>query len=109
VPVARSRTSGKTLPSGTWVELQLTVLAASQRPSNIPSDTRSHDFVARVRGFLLEPARLGEEARIRSLAGREIRGRLDAASPRNPADFGDPVAELLQVGVEQRARLEAGS
>jgi hypothetical protein len=108
VPVARSRTSGKTLPNGTWVELQRTVLAASQRPSNIPPDTRTHDFVARVRGFLVEPARLGDDARIRTLAGRQISGRLSDANPRNPADFGDPVAELLQLGLEERARLEAG-
>jgi hypothetical protein len=109
VPVARSRTSGKTLPSGTWVGLQLTVLAASQRPSNIPPDTRTHDFVARVRGFLVEPARLGEDARIRTLAGRVVSGRLSDATPRNPADFGDPVADLLEVGLGERSRLEARS
>jgi hypothetical protein len=40
------------------------------------------------------------------LAGRSVRGRLRAVDPRNPADFGNPVAELLHVGAAARRSLE---
>jgi hypothetical protein len=106
VPGSRGSTNNEALPSGSWVELQLTVLKAADRPDNLPPETRRHDYVARVRGFLTGPATLGTTATVRTRAGREVRGTLTSALPRNPADFGDPVPELLAAGDAHRARFE---
>jgi hypothetical protein len=95
------------VPAGSWVELHLTVLRAGKRAPDLPPDTDAVDFTARVRGFLVAPARLGEDATVETLVGRQVTGRLEQVGPRNPADFGDPSAELLTVGVDARRRLGA--
>ena len=95
------------VPAGAWVEVSLVVLPAGGRAPNVPPDTAGTDFVARIRGFLAEPASLGDDATVRTLLGREVAGRLTDVNPRNPADFGDPVPELLALGVAARRALEA--
>jgi 2-amino-4-ketopentanoate thiolase alpha subunit len=97
------------VPAGSWVEIQQVVLAAGERAPNIPDDTAGVDFLARVRGFLLTDAPMGADATVRTLAGRTVEGRLTAINPRNPADFGDPVPELLRLGEEARRRLDEGA
>jgi hypothetical protein len=94
---------------GTWVELQQVVLQAGNRAPNVPDDTARVDFVARIRGFLLADARMGGEAIVRTLAGRQVGGRLTAVNPRNPADFGNPVPELLRLGEAARDALEGAA
>jgi len=106
VPGSRDSTSVDTVPGGSWVELQLTVLSAADRAPSVPADTRGHDFVARVRGFLTAPAAPGQTATIRTRAGREVRGTLTGVLPRNPADFGEPVPELLAAGDAHRSRFD---
>ncbi|MDQ3937334.1 MAG: 2-amino-4-oxopentanoate thiolase subunit OrtA [Chloroflexota bacterium] len=102
------RTDAGPVPSGSWVEIEQVVLRAGQRAPNVPADTAAVDFVARIRGFLLADASMGADATIRTLAGREVGGRLTAVNPRNTADFGNPVPELLQLGLAARRALEAG-
>lgn len=99
-------TDGTMVPAGAWVEISQVVLPAGGRAPNVPRDTAETDFVARIRGFLTEPAPLGGNATVRTLLGREVAGRLVAVNPRNPADFGDPVPELLALGVAARRALE---
>jgi len=94
------------VPEGTWVELELVLLKPGERAPGIPADTASVPFAARVRGFLVAPARLGSSAQVRTQAERVVAGRLRAVLPRNPADFGDPSPELLQVGKEMKRRLQ---
>jgi hypothetical protein len=94
--------------AGTWVEVQQVVLPAGSRAPNVPDDTSRVDFVARIRGFLLADSALGREATVRTLADREVTGRLTAVNPRNPADFGDPVPELLELGLRARRALDEG-
>jgi hypothetical protein len=86
------------VPAGTWVELRITVLEPGQRSPGIPADTQAHPFIGRVRGFLTEATAMGEPATVRTVIGRPVQGTLSAVHPRNPADFGDPSPELLQVG-----------
>ena len=93
-------------PAGEWVEIERIVLPAGSRAPNVPPDTAEVDFVARVRGFLVSAADLGDEAAVRTLVGREVTGRLTAVKPRNPASFGDPAPELLRLGLEARRALE---
>jgi len=94
------------VPTGLWVEVQQVVLSAGERAPNAPDDTARVDFVARIRGFLMADAPMGAEATVRTLAGRQVSGRLTAVNPRNPADFGNPVPELLRLGEEAREALE---
>lgn len=96
---------GERVPIGSWVEVRQVVLSAGERAPNVPADTAALDFVARIRGFLLTDAPMGVEVTVRTLAGREVTGILTHVNPRNPADFGDPVPELLRVGQEARTRL----
>lgn len=98
---------GDSLPAGAWVEIRQVVLPAGERAPNVPPDTAAVDFVARIRGFLEADAAIGDEAAVRTLAGRQVRGTLVALNPRNPADFGNPVPELLRVGADARRALEA--
>jgi hypothetical protein len=88
------------------VEISQVVLPAGGRAPNVPRDTAETDFVARIRGFLTAPAPLGGDATVRTLLGREVAGRLAVVNPRNPADFGDPVPELLALGIAARRALE---
>jgi len=93
------------VPAGTWVEIENVILAAHERTAALPDDTRVQDFVGRTRGFLAAPARLGERATVTTLIGRLVEGRLREVDPRNPVDFGDPVAQLLAIGPRSRHEL----
>jgi 2-amino-4-ketopentanoate thiolase alpha subunit len=97
---------GDLVPAGSWVEIRQIVLHAGERATNVPADTAVVDFVARIRGFLLADAPMHADATVRTLTGREVTGRLTDVNPRNPADFGDPVPELLRLGAEARRSLE---
>ena len=81
------------------------ILKPGERAPGIPADTASVPFAARVRGFLVTPARRGATAQVRTQADRVASGRLRAVLPRNPADFGDPSPELLVVGKAMKRRL----
>ena len=91
------------------LEIERVVLPAGSRAPHIPADTAEIDFVARVRGFLVETAPIGSAATVRTLLDREVTGRLTDVNPRNPANFGDPVPALLEVGADNRSRIEGAS
>ena len=97
---------GDPVPAGSWVEIRQIILRAGERAPNVPADTAGVDVTARIRGFLNTDAQMGADVTIRTLAGRQVSGRLTDVNPRNPADFGDPVAELLRVGDEARRLLD---
>lgn len=94
------------VPAGAWVEVEQVILTAGNRAPNVPEDTAAVDFVARIRGFLTANAHLASNATVRTLAGRSVTGRLIAVNPRNPADFGNPVPELLRLGEAAREELD---
>jgi hypothetical protein len=108
-PANASTSPGSPVPAGAWVEVTQVLLPAGRRAPNIPPDTAQTDFVARIRGFLVARSRIGDEATVRTLLDRSVTGRLSAENPRNPADFGDPVPELLRLGMEARRTLESSS
>ena len=101
-PAAKNK---PTIAAGTWVELERVILKPGERAPGIPADTASVPFAARVRGFLIAPARRGATAEVRTQADRVVSGKLRTVLPRNPADFGDPSPELLVVGKEMKRRL----
>ncbi len=105
-PSGTRATGASPIPAGSWVEIQQVVLRAGERAPNVPPDTAQVDFVARIRGFLLAPALFGDDVTVRTLVGREVSGVLTEVNPRNPADFGNPVPELLDLGSRARQALD---
>src|SRR2546422_9378323 len=93
---ARGR-SQPTIAAGTWVELERVILEPGERAPGIPADTASVPFAARVRGFLVTPARRGATAQVRTQADRVASGPLAAGLPGNPADFWGPSPGLVVV------------
>lgn len=93
------------IPSGTWVTIEQVVLPPGERAPGLPLETAEAPLVARVKGFLLAPAALGQEAWVRTAIGREAHGMLRVANPAYQHGFGELVAELLSIGEEARARL----
>lgn len=100
---------GDRVSVGSWVEIRQVILRAGERAPNIPADTGAVEFVARIRGFLVADASMGTEATVLTLAGRQLSGRLTAVNPRNPADFGNPIPELLRLGRDARRSLDEGT
>ena len=82
------------------------VLRAGERAPTVPEDTGQTEFVARIRGFLVDAAELGGPATVLTLLDRAVSGELIAVNPRNPADFGDPVPDLLRLGQDARRSLD---
>jgi 2-amino-4-ketopentanoate thiolase alpha subunit len=93
------------IAAGTWVEIHRFALASGERAPQIPDDTKAVPLEMRVKGFLAEPAMLGEEATIVTPAGRRVRGTLAEVNPAYTHGFGAPIPELSTIGQEVRAIL----
>ena len=91
---------------GVWVEVHRTVLPAGERAPQVPQDTEGVPLEMRVKGFLVAPAALGDEAEIVTPAGRKLRGRLAAVNPAYSHSFGAPIPELSGIGDELKAILK---
>ncbi len=85
-----------------------TLLEPGERAPQLPADTASVPYVARICGFLTSEAELGSEAEIETVAARRIRGTLVAVNPPYAHGFGEPVPALLGIGNELRALLAQG-
>ena len=90
-----------TVTAGTWVQVERVVLEPTERAANLPDDTRAVPYLLRVSGFLLEDAVLGDEARVRTLIGRELSGSLTTVNPSYDHSFGETVQELLDIGLDR--------
>lgn len=90
---------------GMWVEIHRVVLRPGERAPQIPNDTKVVPLEMRVRGFLAEPAALGEDAEVITPAGRRLRGTLTEVNPAYTHGFGAPIPELSSIGQEVRALL----
>jgi hypothetical protein len=88
-----------------WVEIRRVVLDPGQRAPQVPDDTRRVPLEMRAKGFLVAPARLGDEAEIVTAAGRRLRGVLSEINPAYGHGFGAPIPELSAIGSEVRAML----
>jgi hypothetical protein len=91
---------------GDWVQIHNIILQPGERSPRIPEETQKVPFEMRVSGFLIEPeAEMGQNVSIQTLIGRTHSGKLVAINPRYPHTFGEPVPELLTIGIELRAFL----
>ena len=88
------------IKKGTWVEIEQVVLTPEERAPSLPEDTRKVPYVLHVSGCLLEDALPGQEARIKTVIGRELQGRILIVNPGYSHSFGDTVPELLTIGLE---------
>jgi hypothetical protein len=95
------------IATGTWVEIHDVVFEACERAPQVPKDTREVPLEMRVKGFLLKPAAIGEEADIETLSGRHLHGKLVEVNPAYTHSFGAPIPELSTIGGEVRALLRA--
>ena len=89
----------------TWVEIQNIILPAGERAPQVPDDTQQVPLEMRVKGFLVEPAALGDEVEIVTPVGRRLRGKLVDVNPAYTHQFGAPIPELSTIGSEVRAML----
>ena len=98
----------ETVAKGTWVEVHRVELTAGARAPQVPEDTQKVPLEMRVKGFLVEPAAVGEAAEIETPAGRRLRGTLVEVNPAYTHSFGAPIPELSTIGKEVRAMLREG-
>jgi hypothetical protein len=93
------------IKKGSFVEIRKPLLEPSERAEHLPEETKKVPFEARVRGFLMRDAALGEEVEIETLIGRIIKGTLIAEKPPFTHGFGRPVQELVEVSKELRREI----
>ena len=93
------------IAKNTWVEIHRILLTPGERARQVPEDTQNVPLEMRVKGFLVKPALLGDDAEIVTSAGRRLHGTLTAVNPAYTHGFGPPIPELTGIGEEVRAIL----
>ena len=93
------------IEKGAWVEIHNVVLQATERAPQVPEDTRQVSLEMRVKGYLVAPASIGEDAEIETPSGRRLHGKLSEVNPPYTHSFGYPIPELLTIGKSGRALL----
>ena len=94
---------------GDWIEIHTIVLDSGERASQVPEDTQAVPLEMRVKGFATTDGSIGEEMKICTLNGHSMLGELISVNPAYPHGYGNPVLELLPIGLELRALLEEES
>ncbi len=111
LPPARRRTPTaprRHVPAGTRVELHRVLLPPGERARSVPEETQRVPLELRVRGTLVDAARLGDEATIVTSVGRRHRGTLVDVDPSDAHGFGPAIPELAAIGEELRTLLRRG-
>lgn len=91
--------------NGDWVEIEIVLLEAGHRSEAVPADTSSVPYIARVKGFLVGDAMVGDHTAVETVVGRTVEGTMININPPYGHDFGRPVPELLPIGIELRSLL----
>lgn len=91
----------KSATKDNWVEIENVILTASERAPQVPNDTKKTPLVMWTKGFLIdEHAEIGDIVSVKTLSDRITSGKLVTISPKFGHDFGEPVHELLEIGME---------
>lgn len=85
------------IDKGKYVRLRQYVLLPNHRALNIPDDTKKVPLKMWVKGRLTHEAELFEEAEIKTITGRLVKGELKEVEPKNKHTFGEHVDEILQI------------
>lgn len=91
---------------GDWVQICTVILPAGQRAPQVPPETQAVPLKMYNKGFAEHPAEIGETVSITTVIGQTLKGELVAVNPRYGHDFGEPVPELMHIGISLRKRLE---
>lgn len=88
---------------GDWVEIEQTLLKQGERAPQVPEDTQKVPLKLWFKGYMLsEEAVIGDEIEIETIIGRKEKGILSTINPRHFHDYGKPVKELTDIGIELR-------
>ncbi|GAB6087957.1 2-amino-4-oxopentanoate thiolase subunit OrtA [Alkaliphilus crotonatoxidans] len=96
------------IKKGAWVRIHEIILKPEERSGNLPQDTKQVPLEMWVKGFLEEPAAVGDLVKVRTITGRQVAGRLIEVNPFYDHDFGKFVPELLEIGIQLRGMLWEG-
>ncbi|MDI6601064.1 MAG: 2-amino-4-oxopentanoate thiolase subunit OrtA [Thermoanaerobacteraceae bacterium] len=91
---------------GDWVQIHSIILKPEERASHLPEDTKRVPLEMWEKGFILHDANVGDEVEIETVIGRRAKGILVKVNPVYEHNFGEPVPELLNIGMELRKILE---
>jgi hypothetical protein len=82
------------IKKGTYVMIKKIVLKKEERSINLPNDTKTKDFMMKVKGYLLNDANLHDEVSIETETKRIVKGILIEINPSYTHSFGDHVDEI---------------
>ena len=91
--------------AGDWVEVQRVLLEPADRSKNLPPETAEKPLRMWIKGFAQAAGDVGEAMTVETMTGRLVEGSLSAINPGYFHTFGNPIPELVHVGVDLRARL----
>jgi hypothetical protein len=94
--------------SGTWVQIEQTILDPGERAPQVPQDTQKLPLQMWVKGTLLSAGELGDIVDVETAVGRQIRGKLVAVNPGYQHTFGAPIPALQLAGEKARRLLDEG-
>ena len=87
---------------GDWVIIHDIVLEPAQRQPQIPEDTQKVPLEMWVKGFLKTDADIGQHVEVKTVTGRNARGRLIEVNPYYKHDYGKCIPELLKIGLQAK-------
>ena len=91
---------------GDWVEIENVLLSPGNRAPQVPEDTQKVPLIEWRKGFLInDSAELGDLVEVETIIGRVGSGKLSAINPKHNYDYGEPVKELIEIGIELRKEL----
>lgn len=91
---------------GQWIQIHRIVLKPEERSPHLPEDTKKVPLELWQKGFLCQDANNGDEVEIETVIGRRVKGKLVNVNPVYNHNFGEPIPELLTIGMELRKILE---
>lgn len=91
--------------AGDWVEVERVLLEPADRSKNLPPETAEKPLRMWIKGFAQAEGAVGEAQTIETMTGRLVEGTLSTVNPGYFHTFGNPIPELVHVGVDLRARL----
>ena len=89
-----------------WVQIRTVILRAGERAPQVPEETQAVPLVMLTKGFANAEVEIGQTVSITAVTGLVMEGELVAVNPTYGHDYGEPVPELLQIGIELRQQLE---
>ena len=82
------------IQKGTYVMIKKIVLKHDERSNNLPEDTKTKDFMMKIKGYLLKDAYLSDFVEIETETKRKVEGILVEINPSYTHSFGDHVDEI---------------